>query len=425
MKIWLLFAALLLSCSAGAQLEITVAGGDTGAQPIAVVPFAESSGYLDVASVIESDLQRSGLFAPLNRRDMLENPSQPGQIDYRNWRATSTESLVLGSMIRDDATDAVTVRFFLMDVYRGEQLLGFDMPAVQPDQLRVIAHQIADMIYEKITGIPGVFNTRFAYVAASGFGAERSYRLIVADADGENPRVVATSREPLMSPAWSPDRTRLAYVGYDRGTSAVFIHNLASGQVSKLTAEKGINGSPAWSPDGSRLAVTLSFGSNPDIYVVNPETMQRRRITNHYGIDTEASWSPDGETLVFTSDRGGQPQIYSVSATGGEPTRLTFEGRQNLRASYSPDGKLLVLVNYDESRYRIATLELESGRTRMLSDGPLDESPSFAPNGAFVVYATQAGSSAELATVTVDGRYRQRLRQSGDVREPAWSPLVR
>lgn len=423
----LLVVVLSLSMfgTARAQLEFEVTGGATGAQPIAVVPFAANDGLLDVAQVIEGDLVRSGLFFALPRADMLERPSEPKQIDHRNWRAVNMDNVVIGSVRRDPGSDRVTARFYLFDVLRGEQRLGFEMPPAEPTQLRYTAHQIADLIFEKLTGIPGIFNTKIAYVASQGFGLDRKYALMISDWDGENPRMIASSREPLMSPQWSPDRTRLAYVGYERGRSSIYVHEVATGKVRKLVSEKGINGSPAWSPDGSRLAITLSYESNPDIYIIDIATGAKRRLTDAEGIDTEAAWSPDGQTLVYTSERGGPPQIYQISAAGGASKRLTFEGRQNLRASYSPDGKSLALVNLTDSRYRIALLDLASGSLRMLSDGRFDEGPSFAPNGAVVIYATQGPKGAELATVSTDGRVRQRLRQTGDVREPAWSPLQR
>ncbi len=426
------FIAILLSGlfligpqSANAQLQFEVTGGATGAQPIAIVPFAGNEGLMDIAQVIEGDLVRSGLFYALPRTDMLERPSDPKQIDYRNWRAVNMDNVVIGSVRRDPGSDRVSVRFYLYDVLRGEQRLGFEMPPAEPRQLRYTAHQIADLIFENLTGIAGIFNTKITYVASKGFGLDRTYALMIADWDGENPRTIATSREPLMSPAWAPDRRRLAYVGYERGRSSIYIHEIATGKVRKLVSEKGINGSPAWSPDGKRLAVTLSYENNPDIYLIDVATGVKQRMTTTHGIDTEAAWSPDGASIVYTSERGGPPQIYQMPASGGESKRLTFEGRQNLRASYSPDGKTLVLVNLTNSRYRIAILDLATGSMRMLSDGPFDEGPSFAPNGAAVIYATQGGKDAELATVSTDGRIRQRLRQSGDVREPAWSPLQR
>jgi TolB protein len=299
------------------------------------------------------------------------------------------------------------------------------MPAADPSQLRYTAHQIADMIFEKILGYPGVFNTRIAYVASQGYGLDRKYALMISDWDGENPRTIASSREPLMSPQWSPDRKKLAYVGYERGHSSIYVHELATGKVKKVVSEKGINGSPAWSPDGTKLAVTLSYESNPDIYIIELSTGAKRRLTTTEGIDTEPAFSPDGQSIVFTSERGGPPQIYRMSVNGGDAQRLTFSGRQNLRASYSPDGKSIALVNLDDSRYRIALLDVASGTMGLLSDGRFDEGPSWAPNGAVIIYATQGPQGAELATVSKDGRVRQRLRQKGDVREPAWSPLTK
>ncbi len=426
LKRLLLVLCVLVPGLARADLEFVVQSNKTGAQPIAVVPMAGNEGLpTDVSQVIEADLNRSGLFTTLPRTDMLERPSDPSQVDFRNWRAVSMESLVLGRMTREPGSDRVATRFFLLDVFRGEQLIAYDMPAVTPDQLRYVAHQIADLIFERLTGIPGVFNTKIAYVTSNGYGPARTYQLVISDADGYNPRTIASSRETLMSPAWSPDRKKLAYVAFERGRSGVYVHDVATGAVKRLISEKGINGSPAWSPDGTKLAVTLSFETNPDIYVFDIASGKRTRLTDHYGIDTEAAWSPDGQSIVFTSDRGGQPQLYRMPSTGGDAQRITFQGKQNLRANFAPDGKSLALVNVDESRYRIGLLDLASGNLRIVSDGNMDESPSFAPNSAVIIYATQSRGAAELATVTTDGRVKQRLRQPGDVREPAWSPFSR
>lgn len=416
--------ASALALPVQAQLEISIDGGDVGATPIAVVPFATPPGVsFDVAQIVEADLVRSGLFRTIPRTDMLEKPTEPAKINYRNWKAVGMENLVIGSLTQ--TARGVAVRFFLMDATRGAQLIGFDMPAVGPEQLRVVSHQIADLIYEKLTGTKGYFNTQIAYVTASGFGPGRRFELVVADADGYNPRTIATSREPLMSPSWSPDGKKLAYVGYERGRSAIYVHTLASGDLRKVVSEKGINGAPAWSPDGSKMIVTLSFETNPDLYLVDLNGGGRTRLTDHYGIDTEATISPDGLQVAFTSDRGGSPQVYLMSINGGEPRRVTFQGRQNLRPRFSPDGKSLLVVNAEGGRYTIATVDLQSGTLNKLTDGPLDESPSFAPNGSVVIFATAGRGNAELATVTTDGRVRQRLRQPGEVREPAWGPYVR
>ena len=424
-----LFAASLLALAAQAahaDLDITVTGSNVAPKPIAVVPFSGAADApTDVAAVVAADLDRSGLFKTMARSDMLEKPDEPSQVDYRNWRAVGMDDVVIGQMRRDG--NGYTTRFYLLDVYRGEQLLGFDIPSAPPNQLRYVAHQIADLIYEKLTGVRGYFNTQIAYITVTGgIGPSRRWQLIVADSDGESPRVIATSKEPLMSPAWSPDRTRLAYVGYEHGHSAIYLHTLATGELRRFVFEKGINGAPAWSPDGSKLAVTLSFETNPDIYVVDVATGARRRLTENSAIDTEPSWSPDGQSIVFTSDRGGSAQIYKMSASGGSPTRLTFQGKQNLRAEYAPDGRSLVLVNNDGSGYRIGLFDLQTGNLRLISNGPLDESPSFAPNGAVVIYTATGRHGSELETVTVDGRVRQTLRQVGsEVREPAWSPYIR
>lgn len=425
------FAALLVfsvlgttAVAAQGNLEITITGGEESAQSIAIVPFRGlESVPTDVAKIIESDLARTGLFKPLPRDAMLEKPYDITQVNYSNWRSVNADTLVIGQLTQGVA-GTIGARFFLLDTVRGQRLLGYDMPTVSPTQVRYLAHQMANLIYKKLTGIPGAFDTRIAYVSATGLGYTRKFELVVADADGESPRVVAVSREPLMSPSWSPDRKHLAYVGYERGRSSVYIQNLQTGKVTKLVSEKGINGSPAWSPDGRSMALTLSFETNPDIYIVDVATGNRRRITDHYGIDTEASWAPDGQSLVFTSDRGGRPQIYKVSALGGTPERLTFEGSQNLRASYSPDGKKLCLVNAEGGSYRIGIMDVASRDLSIITEGRLDESPQFAPNGSVIIYATQGRGRAELATVSLDGRVKTRLRQTGDVREPAWSPMA-
>lgn len=418
---WLLLA---LACQpALASLEITVTGGETAAQPIAIVPFAGPPDVpVDLAGIISADLARSGQFQPMAVADMLEKPSDSSRVDYRNWRAVAVDNVVVGQVRR--AGGQFSVHFELLDVLRAQQLVGYDVPVPDSRRMRPIGHQIADLIYEKLTGVKGYFNSQVAYVAATGSYKNRVYQMVVADADGMNPMTVATSREPLMSPSWSPDRRQLAYVGYEHGRSAIYLHTLASGELRKFVAERGINGAPAWSPDGRSLALVLSFEHNPDIYIMDVATGARRQLTQHFAIDTEPAWSPDGKQIAFTSDRGGQPQIYVVPAGGGDAKRITFEGKQNTRASYAPDGKSLVLVNAGETGYRIGLLNLATHELRLLSAGPLDESPSFAPNGAVVIYSAKGQQGNELATVSIDGRIRQRLTQPGNVYEPAWSPLI-
>jgi len=316
-----------------------------------------------------------------------------------------------------------TVEFQLFDILRGKQIASYTLPADRQD-LRRVAHHIADLIYEELTGERGAFNTRVAYITTSGPISNRSYTLVVADSDGYAPQTILTSKQPLMSPSWSPDGAQIAYVSFEKKTAEIYLQNVATGSRRKLASFKGINGAPRWSPDGRRLALTLSRDGNPEIYTMDVKSGALTRLTANSAIDTEPAWAPDGNSIVFTSSRGGSPQLYRVSSAGGKAQRLTFEGKYNADADFSPDGRKLAMVHGESGRYRIAVLDLESGTLRVLTDGRQDESPSFSPNGSIIIYATGEGNREVLAAVSVDGRFRQRLSlQAGNVREPSWSPF--
>jgi TolB protein len=412
-----------------AALTIEITEGAEGALPIAVVPFGwQGEGKRptwDIAAIVRGDLQRSGRFASMEVGEMLARPRSGSEVEFRDWRVLGMENLVVGQ-VRPNGTGGYLVRFQLFDVFKGEQLAGYNIPTTERD-LRATAHHIADLIYEKLTGQQGAFATRIAYVVALGKpGRGQKVALRVADADGFSPQTIVTSTEPLMSPAWSSDGRKLAYVSFEKGRPAIYIQEVFTGQREKLSSYKGINGAPAWSPDGRKLALTLSKDGNPEIYILNLSGGKTlKRLTNHYAIDTEPAWSPDGRSIVFTSDRGGKPQIYRVSAFGGKAERITFEGSYNARASYSADGRFLTLVTRQGKDYRVGLLDLESGGLQVLSEGRLDESPSFAPNGSMIIYATKINGKGELAAVSVDGRVHQRLAlEEGDVREPVWSPYT-
>ncbi len=421
-----LFLSLAWLQSALADLTIEITEGVEGALPIAVVPFGwqgPASPPVDVAGVINADLQRSGRFKTIPQVDMLARPTSAEEIEFKDWRALDTENLVIGQ-VRPMGTGGYEIRFQLFDVYKGEQLTGYTIPTTAPN-LRATAHRIADLIYEKLLGVPGAFATRVAYITSVN-QADGSQRidLNIADADGYNPETIVSSSEPLMSPAWSPDGRKLAYVSFEGGRSAIYVQEVYTGKRQKVTSFKGINGAPAWSPDGRKLAMALSKDGNPDIFVYDLASRKLQAVVRHYAIDTEPSWSPDGRDIVFTSDRGGKPQIYRVSAYGGRTERVTFQNSYNARASYSPDGKSLALVTREDGNYRIAVQDLDSGVMQVLSQGSLDESPSFAPNGSMIIYASKTGRRGVLAAVSVDGRVRQRLAlQEGNVREPVWSPF--
>ncbi|HHM04155.1 MAG TPA: Tol-Pal system beta propeller repeat protein TolB [Gammaproteobacteria bacterium] len=418
--------ALLLGVTqaALAALTVEVTQGVAGAQPIAVVPFGWEGGQagMDLAKIVAADLKRSGRFAPMAEKDMLSRPVDGSQVNFRDWRLLNVESLLIGKVIPRGA--GYTVQFQLFDVFRGVQLTGYSIRS-RAKGLRRTAHQIADIVYETLTGEPGAFDTRIAYVTMVENGnGERRYSLQVADADGFNPRPVVNSKEPLLSPAWSPDGSKLAYVSFENKRPQIYIQDLSSGQRSLASDTRGLNGAPAWSPDGKQLALVLSKDGNPEIYTLELATKRLQRVTHHFSIDTEPVWTADGKHIIFTSDRGGAPQLYRTAVRGGRVERLTFEGRYNARASIAQNGKRIAFVNGDQGRYRIAVMDLASRTMQIVSDGDLDESPSFAPNGSMVIYASEANKQGVLRAVSVDGNVRQRLySRQGDTREPAWSPF--
>lgn len=422
----LLWASVLLVGLARAELTIEITEGMEGALPIAVVPFgwdaSESRPPVDVAEVVSADLTRTGRFSVVPEKVLVSQPHEGAEVEFQPWRVMSVDYLVVGRVLAMGPA-SYQVRFQLFDVYQAEQLAGYSITS-SAKQLRYTAHHIADLIYEALTGQMGAFTTRIAYITAQrGPDDSLHYALQVADADGYNPHTIVSSDKPLMSPAWSPDGTQIAYVAFDERGSAVYVQEVSTGERHRIAAYDGINGAPAWSPNGQELALTLSKDGSPDIYVHNLRSRGLRRLTRHYAIDTEPEWAPDGDSLVFTSDRGGQPQIYRMDASGGEPSRVTFEGQYNARARFSPDGKQLALVHGEGGQFRIGLLNLDTGILQLLTNGRLDEAPSFAPNGSMIIYATSDGQRGILAAVSLDGRIHQRLAvQEGDVREPAWSP---
>ncbi len=422
--------ALLLPLAAAAQqqgLEIDIIGGNASALPIAIVPMPYQGGgsapATDVSAVVRADLERSGQFRALPEADMVGRPTTGAEVDYPAWRALRQDFLVVGRVV-DAAEGSYRVEYELFDVARQERLLGLAMTA-RANAMRDVAHQMADAIYEKILGVRGAFWTRIAYVTATGAGQGARYALMVADADGYNPQTVVRSSEPLLSPAWSPDGRRLAYVSFERGNSSIYIQDITTGSRELVSSFRGINSGPAFSPDGNRLALTLSRSGNPEIYVMDLGSKALTRITNQFGIDTSPVWSPDGASIYFTSDRGGRPQVYQAPASGGGATRVTFEGSYNADPSISWDGQKIAVAQGAGNTYRIAVMDrsLGSPRWSTLSPGSLDESPSFAPNASMLLYAAREGRRGVLYAVSADGRVRQRLvLADGDVREPAWGP---
>jgi TolB protein len=377
-----------------------------------------------VAQVIQHDLEGSGRFKAQARDKMPGTPTRADQVQLADWKALGDDYVVVGRVSAIDGGN-VAVDFDLLNSLTGQRVVSQRFVG-STTALRNAAHRVSDVIYEKVVGIRGAFATRIAYVAVVGQPPSQDYQLVVADADGENQRLILQSRYPLMSPAWSPDGQWLSYVSFETKRAAVYVQLVRSGERRQVSARAGINGAPAWSPDGKKLALTLGgTNGNADIYVLDLGSQNLIRLTDDPAIDTEPAWAPDGKSIYFTSDRAGSPQIYRVPVQPGEhPKRITFTGNYNARARISPDGSLLAMVTLDGG-YRIAVQELSSGNVRVLSHGKLDESPSFAPNGATLIYSERDGAVGTLATVSVDGLTGLRLKaQQGEVREPVWGPFT-
>jgi TolB protein len=409
-----------LPIAARAQLRVEITGVGSQQLPIAIAPFAAEGGVpQDIAAIVRDDLTRSGLFRMVDTGPQpVADTASPNLID---WKARGADALVIGS-VRRLADGRFDVRFRLLDTVKQAQLDGLSYLSAASD-LRLTAHRIADRIYEKLTGERGVFATRIAYVVQT---SRNAWELHIADADGANPQAALRSREPIISPAWSPDGGRLAYVSFETGKPVVYVHTVTSGERKAVANFRGSNSAPAWSPDGRTLAVTLTREGNSQVFLMNADGTNVRRLTQTTGIDTEPMFSPDGQWIYFTSDRGGGPQIYKMPANGGNAQRITFNGDYNISPRLSPDGKLLAYVGRRNGRFQVMILDLASGQETPITDTVRDESPSFAPNGRLVLYATEVGGRGILASASIDGRVRTRLTgPSGDIREPTWGPYIK
>jgi len=416
-----LLALLAAPGIAHAALTIEIIGAGANQIPIAIVPFRAEDGLAEkLTPVIAADLARSGLFKPVDAGGMVPVPHEPEQVDYPQWRVRGAEAVAIGSVNRlpDGRYD---IRFRLMDVVKQTQLAGFVYYATAA-QLRLTAHKIADAIYEKMTGDAGVFATRITYIVKKG----PRYELQVSDADGHGAQSVLASNEPIISPSWAPDGTRLAYVSFERKKPVVYVQSLTTGNRQVVADFWGSNSAPAWSPDGKRLAVTLTKDGGSQIYLINADgSGSPARLTQTSAIDTEANFSPDGQSLLFTSDRGGSPQIYRVAVAGGPAQRMTFEGTYNVSPRHSPDGKSFTFIQRNGNRFHVAVQDFASRQVQVLTDGGIDESPSFAPNSRMILYASVVRGRGILAAVSSDGRIKQRFTEdASDVREPSWGPLV-
>lgn len=417
---------MLIAGSARAELLIRITEGTDSAIPIAVVPFAESGAMPagdKVSSIVQADLTMSGEFRPLEPSRMLSLPSQRSEVYFRDWRMLGQRYVLVGQLTR--SADRIEARYELFDVNREERILG-ETAGASANNVRTLAHHISDRVYEAITGDPGVFSTKLAYVTLSRNGDDTRYRLQVSDLDGKRARVRLESREPILSPAWSPDGKQLAYVSFETGKPVVFTHELATGERKKAADFPGLNSAPAWSPDGKSLLLTLSKDGNAEIYRLELASGNLTRLTNHWAIDTEGAWDHTGRGIFFTSDRSGGPQIYHMERLGAEPKRITFGSRYNARARPDAKGEYVYYVHQRNRAFHIARMNLKSGEETVITRTESDESPSVAPNGRMLIYATQQNGTSVLTVVSANGGAAYSLPAAdGDVREPAWGPIVR
>ena len=407
---------LLLPPAAMAAMTIDIIGGAQSKIPVAIAPFAGAgTAYRVITEVVGADLLRSGELSLVDIADLNPPLTDPADPRFSVARQRGAEAIVMGQVVTLP-NGQIEVSFRLMDAVKQTQLAGYSYTA-SANQLRAIGHKIADVVYEKLIGAPGIFSSHIAYVIKQG----HYYRLQVADADGQNVQTILKSHEPLISPAWSPDGSKIAYVSFENQKPVVYVQSMTTGKRRILADFKGSNSAPAWSPDGTKVALVLSRDDGSQLYVLNADGSGLKRLTFGGGIDTEPAWSPDGQSLLFTSDRDGSPQIYQMQALGGTAKRLTFEGNYNVSPAWSPDGKSFAFVQRSAGRYRIAVMDLASGQVQVLTNTDFDESPSFAANGKMIVYATRINGRGVLAVVSSDGKTQVRLSDvAGNMQEPAW-----
>ena len=422
----LLLAVMLATQVARAELLIRITEGADSAIPVAVVPFA-TSGTIppgnNISRIVRDDLTMSGEFRPLQPDKMLSLPATGADVHFRDWRMLGQRFVLVGKAERQG--DRITAQYELFDVNQERRILG-ETASASVNSVRSLAHHISDKVYEAITGVPGAFSTRLAYVTLQQVGGEPQYRLQVSDVDGKRARIRLESREPILSPSWSPDGKKLAYVSFETGKPAIFIHELASGERTLLAEFRGLNSAPAWSPDGRSMLLTLSRDGNAEVYRMDLATRELTRLTNHWAIDTEGTWDPDGEGIYFTSDRSGGPQIYHKQGPRSEAERITFDGRYNARPRADSEGKYIYYVHQRDGGFHIARQNLDTGEQSTLTRTGADESPSLSPNGRMLIYATRENGRSVLTVISADGGAAYSLPAAeGDVRDPAWSPILR
>ena len=422
----LITASLFFLSTLSGQLRIEIKGGLEDPINVAVVPMQwnlDSPQDLFVHEVIKSDLESFGEFDVLPPKNMLSLPSSKEEVFFKAWRILGTDFLVIGDIGLSEVENEIKVSFIIFDIVK-ERIIHRGVVFGSKKSLRRISHKISDNIYSKINGIPGIFSTQIAYIDKPSVN-DPNYNLMISDLDGFQSLSLFSSPQPLMSPSWSPDKKKIAYVSFEEGTSRIFIQQLSNAERFGLKLERGINSSPNWSPNGDKLSAVLSRTGNPDIFIYDLKLSTWIQVTNHFGIDTEPDWSPDSRKILFTSNRSGSPQIYEANVKTKRIKRITFDGTYNARGRYLPNGKDIVFVHRRNGVFHIAKQNLRSGNINILTDTSLDESPTVSPNGNVIIYATKDGDKDILAGITLDGKTKFIMPSlKGEAREPSWSPLI-
>lgn len=414
----ILFILLLSVKSVGATgIDLSIGQGTVAAKPIAVVPFSGNSGEDKIDYIVSSDLNQSGVFAPVSPQTYRMRPTSVAQIDYQQFRQLGVAYVVVGQLRQS------VIHFALADVFQ-RQLVGRYKVALPNGSLRLGSHQVSDLILQKLTGTRGAFATRLVYINETGAGLSRQYRIMLSDSDGHNPVVLLSSRAPLMSPRFSPDGQHIAYVTFEGNHAQIVTHNIKSGRRTLVSRSPGINSAPAWSPDGGKIAMVLSKDGNPEIYFKDLRTERLVRVTNNQAIDTEPVWSSDGRAIYFTSNRSGSPQLYRIQLNNGAVTKVTSTGRYSAGADISKDGKRIALARNNQGRFIIGTIDRATGRFKGVSHGFVDETPRFSPNGQMLIFTSVENNREVLKIVNVDGSGTNTLSTSGQIRDPDWSSYV-
>ena len=415
-----LFLLIYFSSFISSELILEITQGTQDPYRVAVIKFnGDDQISSEIDQIIKNNLIRTGEFNLFDNDDLLSIPNDEDEIIFNDFRILNIDYLIIGSLASESSN--IKAEYQVFDIKKGSKVRSSTVYGI-PNKNRQLAHYISDGIYEEITGIQGIASTKILYVTQN-----KDYRLVVADADGKNEQILLESSEPIISPSWSPDSKKVAYVSFETGMAKVFIQDIASGDRKLVIENSSQISSPAWSPDGKFLSLTMYQDGNAEIYILNLKNKNLTRLTNHYAIDTESTWSKKGSKIMFTSGRSGSPQLYEINLrkSNARPRRITFDGNYNAKGTYLPNNEGIVFVHRADINFQIALKYFDENFIRPLTESQMDESPSISPNGNVIVYSIKEGGMGLLSGVTLSGAKFKLPAAEGSVREPAWSGFLR